>query len=349
MYLPAVQGHQDGEVRAVCGRNPATTAAFAERWGVPHWFTDPVEMLRSGELDAVIIATANDTHRDLALAAIERGLHVLCEKPLALDAEQAAEMAAAADAAGVTTLVPFTYHYMPMNQWLKRLIDEGYVGRVRHVNLRYYTGYASDPSYSWRFDREVAGAGILGDLGPHWIHLARWLLNDRETSISAVTTTFVDRDPRPDGTDYERLEDSAVMTVRYASGAYGVLQTSAVCWEGTPFGQTHHVEVHGDAGTLHATCDWDTVQEVRGARVGELGGVKLLPIPDDVWQGVRRESVHDTYRDVFRRTEAMTRGWITAIAAGRPFGPGFGEGLEVQRVVDAAVRSARTGGCPEPL
>jgi predicted dehydrogenase len=349
MYLPALANHPDAEVVAVCGRRADATAEFAARWNVPHSFTDPAEMLAMPGIDAVIIATTNDTHYDLAMAALDRGLHVLCEKPLALNTAQATAMTERAVARGVITMVPFTYRYMPVNQWVKRLVESGYVGRPFHINLRYYTGFAVDTAYSWRFDKDIAGAGIIGDLGSHWIHLARWLLDDTETSVSAVSSNFVTHDLRPDGTDYDRLEDSATLTVRYASGAYGVLQASAVCWESTPFGQTHHLEIHGDAGTIHATCDWDTVQEVRGSRRGETGGVKLLPIPDDIWQGVRRDSLHDTYRDVFRTTDAMTRGWVDAISHGRPIEPSFAEGLAVQRVVDAAVDSAKMGGCPVDL
>lgn len=349
MYMPALAGHPDVEVVAVCGRQPSSTETFALAWGIGSWFVDPATMFDTVAMDAVIVATANDSHHDLALAAIDRGMHVLCEKPLGRDADQAAVMAERAAAAGVVTMVPFTYHHMPMNRWVKRLIDDGYVGRPLHINLRYYAGFGLDTGYSWRFDREVAGAGIIGDLGSHWFHLARWLLGDVEQSVSAVASTFVDRDLRPGGADYERLEDSAVMTVRYRSGAYGVIQTSAVCWEGTPFGQTHHLEVHGDAGTITATCDWDTVQEVRGLRAGDRGGAKVVPIPDDIWAGVRRGSVHDTYRDVFRTTDAMARGWIAAIRDAHVVAPDFGEGLAVQRVVDAAMRSVDRGGCPMPV
>jgi len=349
MYLPPLDAHPQAETVAICGRRQAPASALADQWGIPHTFTDADEMLDSVELDAVVIATANDSHHHLALKAIERGLHVLCEKPLGLNVAQAEQMTAAADKAGVITLVPFTYHWMPVNQWVRRLIDQGFVGRPLHINLRYYTDFGFDDSYSWRFDREIAGAGIIGDLGSHWIHMARWMLGDDEASVSAMTSTFVDRALRPDGSDYERLEDSAVLTVRYRSGAYGVIQTSATCWEGTPFGQTHHVEVHGDQGTLYASCDWDTVQQVKGVRQGDTGGAVELPIPDDIWAGVRRDTVHNTYRDVFRTTDVMTRGWITAIAAGTAVEPGFGEGLAVQRVIDAAVLSANQNGAAVPL
>lgn len=349
MYMPPLADHPRGSVVAVCGRNPDTTAAFAERWKVGAAHTDPIAMLDEVELDAVIVASSNDSHYDITMAALDRGLHVLCEKPLAQNVEQAAAMAARANETGAITLVPFTYHYMPVNRWVRRLVADGYVGRPYHVNLRYYTGYATAGEYSWRFDRELAGSGVIGDLASHWIHLARWILDDTEVSVGAVGTSFIDRDPRPDGSSYQQAEDSAVLTVRYASGAYGVLQVSAVCWEGTPFGQTHHLEVHGETGTLYAACDWDTVQEVRGVRRGETGPARELPIPDEIWAGVRRDNVHDTYRDVFRSTDAMTRGWVDAIAEQRPVRPDFADGLAVQRVVDAAVASADIGGCQIPV
>ena len=271
MYAPPLAAHEQAVMVAVCGRNPATTAAFADRWGIERRFDDPIAMLDSGELDAVVVASSNESHFPLTMAALDRGLHVLCEKPLAQNAAQAQEMAARAEETGAITLVPFTYHYMPVNQWVRRLIADGYVGRPYHVNLRYYTGYAYESAYSWRFDRELAGSGVIGDLASHWIHLARWLLDDTEVSVGALASAFVERGPRPDGGTYEQAEDSAVLTVRYASGAYGVLQVCAVSWEGTPFNQTHYLEVHGDAGTIYAECDWDTVQEVRGVRRGERG------------------------------------------------------------------------------
>ncbi len=349
MYLPAIESHPDGKAVAACGRDAERADRFADTWSIPGRFTDPQSMLDEAALDAVVIATPNNTHYELAMAAIEAGLHVLCEKPLAMNTAEAEAMAEAAAEHRAITLVPFTYHYMPVNRWVRQLVADGYIGRPLHVNLRYYSSFGHDPRYSWRFDPDVAGTGIIGDLGSHWIHLARWLLDDVETSISATSTAFVEREARPDGSTYEPLEDSVAMTVRYRSGAYGVLQTSAVCWEGGPFGHSHHLDLHGDDGTIYARCDWDRTQEVRGLKRGSTEVPRVLPIPDDIWGGVRRDRVHDTYRDVFRSTDAMTRAWISAVAAGRPVQPDFAEGLAVQRVIDAAAASAASNGSPVPI
>jgi predicted dehydrogenase len=345
MYLPALDLHPDAHLTAVCGRRPETTEAFATRWGADHWFTDPATMLAQADLDAVLVATANDSHHGLVMAALERGLHVLCEKPLALDAGEAAEMATAARKAAVATMVPFTYRWMPMVQWMRRLVADGYVGRPRQLNFRYFSGYGLDGAYAWRFDPAIAGSGVIGDLGSHLIHLARFLIDDDEVGVSALAPRLVERAGRPDGSPYEPLEDTAILTVRYRSGACGVLHASAAAWEGDhEIGQLQAFDIHGDEGTLHGVCDWHHVQEVRGSRLGDGGVPAVLPIPDELWGDVRRAPVPDTYRDVFRTTDAMTRGWIDAIKRGDSIQPDFDEGLAVQHVIDAAVRSAQAGG-----
>lgn len=343
MYLPALAAHPDAAVVGVCGRTSATAHDLATRWNIPWVETDSDAFLDPDRLDAVVIATSNDSHAALTLTAIERGLHVLCEKPTATTAAAAAQMAHAATAAATITLVPFTYRYMPTNQYVKRLIDEGFIGRPFHLNLRYFTGYARDGEYSWRFDTALAGSGVLGDLGSHWLHVARWLLGE-VSEIGCITSTFVERALRPDGTDYARGEDSAVMTVRFESGAYGTLQVCAVSWEGTDFNQTHHLDLHGSDGTIYALNDWSHVQEVRGLKAGERGPAGLLPIPDDIWGDARRDKVHDTYRDVFRSGRAMIGNWIDGIRDGVPVSPDLGEGARVQYLLELAQRSAADGG-----
>lgn len=342
MYLPALDANPHADVVAVCGRNADRADAFASQWSIPKATTDADELL-AADLDAVVVASANDSHHPLTMAALELGLHVLCEKPLALTVAEADEMVAAASAADVVTLVPFTYRYMPTNQFVKRLLDDGYLGRPFHLNMRYFTGFAREGEYSWRFDRELAGSGVLGDLGSHWLHVARWLFGE-VTHIGAITQAFIEREPRPDGSTYEPTEDSATMTVRFASGAHGTLQVSAVCHEGTDFDQTHHLDAHGSDGTLYSLNDWSTVQEVRGLRAGDVGPSAVLPIPDDIWNGARRERVHDTYRDTFRSGGAMIGDFIAAVREGRATEPDFAEGARVQRLLELAGESAALDG-----
>ncbi len=261
MYLPALAAHPDAKVVGLCGRTAEKAEALAATWEIPWTTVDSDAFLDPERLDAVVVATSNDSHEELTMLALERGLQVLCEKPIATSVEGADRMAACAAEAGAITLVPFTYRYMPNHQFVKRLIDEGYVGRPHHLNLRYFTGFARDPGYQWRFDTELAGSGILGDIGSHWLDLARFLMGEID-EIGCVSSRTYERPNRPDGTDYERSEDSAVMTVRFANGAYGTLQVSASCWEGTGFNQTQHLDLHGTDGTIYSLNDWTATQEV---------------------------------------------------------------------------------------
>jgi len=342
MYLPAIAGHPLADVRCIVGGQRAEhTREFAAQWGIPRAYDRLEDMLDAEELDAILVLTANKFHHPATLAALERGLAVLCEKPVGLNARQVREMTEAAAVAGVTTMVPFTYRFMPVNAYLKELVDVGYVGQPFHLNMRYYTGYGRSGAYSWRFDVGESGSGILGDLGSHWVYLARWFFGEIR-AVSAAWTHLVPRDPRPDGAPFEAADDTIILLVEFENGATGSLHMTSLAHEPGPFGQRHEIDLHGSGGTLRAMCDWRTIQRVEGCRADE-GELRELPIPDHIWNGARHDTVHNTYRDVFRTQETMTRAFVTAVAERRPASPDFADGLAVQRVLDAADRSARQG------
>lgn len=342
MYLPALEGSRVAQVVAVCGRNRERTEAFARRWRVPRVFTDWEALLASAECEAVLVVTPNDTHHPIVMAALEQGMHVLCEKPLALKYRQAREMAQAADAKGLTTMMPFTYRYMPTTRFLKQLVDGGYLGRPYHLNLRYYSSYGRDGAYLWRMDLGRAGSGVLGDLGSHFLHLAEWFFGDIET-VTAVLSTLVQRPARdPAGSPFQPADDTAAIILGFRNGAQGMVQVSAVAYEDTPFGQVHAMDLHGSGGTLRQVIDWDRLQHVWGAREGE-GPLRPIEVPEEMWGGAPHESVKDTYHDVFRRQGFMIGEFVMALAAGRMVRPDFRDGARLQAVLEAALRSDREG------
>lgn len=338
MHLPALQHHPHAELVAICGRNLDNAQMIADRWAIPRVYTDWEKMIADGSLDALIVSTANDTHYPISMKAMQAGLHVLCEKPIALTYPQAREMADFAAQNNIKTLVPFTYSYMPTTRYLKELIEDGYIGKPYHLNLRYYTGYARRGEYQWRFDKGISGGGVVGDLGSHFMFIAE-MLYGRIQSISCLLGYHV---PRPkvnsSGQPYEIADDSALITLQFENGAQGSIHVTAVCYEDTPFGQTHHMEFHGSDGTLYMFTDWDKIQRVSGARQGE-GMIKDLPIPDHIWNGARRDTVHNTYRDIFRQQELMTRQFITGILDNLPQKPDFADGARIQRLIAAAQKS----------
>lgn len=342
MYLPAIAGHPQADIRGVAGgRRPEHTREFAARWGIPRAFDSLDELLDAEPLDALLVLTPNKAHFEVAMAGLERGLHVLCEKPLGMTAREARLLTEAADRAGVTTMVPFTYRFMPVNRYVKELLDEGWLGQPYHLNLRYYTGFGRSGAYAWRFDVGEAGSGISGDLGSHWVYMARWYFGEI-AAVTAVYSHLVPRGPRPDGAPYEAAEDAALMLLEFENGATGSLHMTSLAHEPGPFGQRHEMDLHGSGGTLRSVCDWLTVQRLEGCRADETMPHEM-PVPDRLFNGARRDTVHNTYRDVFRTQDTMTRAFVSSIAAGRRAAPDFADGLAVQRVLAAADRSAREG------
>jgi predicted dehydrogenase len=142
-----------------------------------------------------------------------------------------------------------------------------------------------------------------------------------------------------------------MILLEFANGATGSIDVSSVTYEPSKFGQLHAWEFHGSEGTLHVTCDWDNLERVEGVRIQgaeadrtvERPRLAELPIPDRFYDGIRRGSVHETYKDTFREHDNMARGFVTAIAEGGTAVPSFRDAWRVQRIVDAAGRSAREG------
>ena len=163
MYLPALTAHPQVELVAVCGRNRERADAFAARWRIPQVYTNVDTLIHSGEIEALVVASGHESHYPITMQALNAGLHVLCEKPLALTYSHAAEMAALAAEKGVIHCTPFTYRFMPTNRYIKELLDDDYIGQPYHLNLRYYTGYAREPGYSWRHDRAFAAHRRVGE------------------------------------------------------------------------------------------------------------------------------------------------------------------------------------------
>lgn len=342
MYLPALVDHPLGRVTAICGRRKERAQQLANSWQIPNVYTDYQSLLDSGEVDALIVATPNDSHHPITLAALDKEIHVLCEKPLALNYGQAQEMAEKAQEKGVTTMTPFTYRFMPTNRYIKELLGTSYLGDPYHFDLRYYASYGRDPSYSWRFDKRVAGSGALGDIGSHFLYLAYWFFGEVE-ELSCTLQTVVGRPlDDPDGNRYIQADDAAFITLKFKSGVVGRVTASTIALETTKFGQVHLMEFHGSEGSLYSRVDWDNDQWVKGSRVGQ-DQMKELPLPDHIWGDARSSQVHATYKDIFRKQEHMARQFVTAAAHAQPTSPDFADGAYVQKLVDTALQSNTTG------
>ena len=333
MYLPAIRSHDGATLVGVCGQDAGRTSAFAERYAIPSAYTDYREMFRGGSLDAVIVATPDDTHKAITLAALDAGLHVLCEKPLALNAADAAQMLERAEARQRTHLVLYTWRWQPVFAYLKSLLDDGFVGRPLRAQFSFANGEAHRPDYQWRLDG-ARGNGVLGDLGSHMIDLALWLVGDI-ASVSAHAPTMIDRagfgGPMPTA-----VNDTAHLTLGFRNGAQGVVDVTNLQRVADSIVRLG-VSIDGEAGSLD--CEFEPLGARAGVRLrGTQDGdatFRILEIPGRFTAGL---DPADSL-SIYSRHPVGTRLFIDAIAQGFKPEPGFEQALAVQRVIDAALRS----------
>ena len=342
LHLPSLQSHPQAEIAAICGRSRDRAEEMAKKYAIPQVFTDYRQMIEQAKLDAVVIATPDDQHFPMAMAALDAGLHVLCEKPLAMTASQARAMYEQAEATGVKHMTFFTWRFIPCAQYVASLVEAGYLGRLYHADFRYLAGYGRSPKYGWRFDRQRSN-GILGDLGSHIIDLAR-LFAGEIRRVSAHLITAVDR-PGPDGQALQPANEAALLGLEFDGGGAATIQVSALAHVADRQIQ-HHIGLYGEAGTL----------EMDGCFAGESNGItirgarhdedrfRLLPVPDEFWGAVDSTLPFlDQLDEVFVKQPAGPRLFIDAILADRPITPSFYDGWKVQEVIDAALVSDQTG------
>jgi predicted dehydrogenase len=341
LHLPSLASHPNADVIALCGRNQARAAELAHKFNIPHCFADYREMMRSGLIDAVVIAAPDDLHYAMAMEAIDAKLHLVCEKPLALTAADAREMAQRADAAGVKHMTFFTLRWFQHTQFVKELLDAGQIGKPNHCQISYVHGNAREPRYRWRLDGERAN-GILGDLGSHLIDLARWLNGDI-TRVAAHLGNYVQR-YHEDGRAVAPANDAALLILEFANGSQGMIHTSAVAYTGGR-GLEQHIVLYGDAGTVEADLNFGNFGAGNGANMAVRaasapeGRFADLPIPEHIWGDVPRNE----NTEVFNRMPAGDRYFIDCILHNRPVMPNLWDGVAVQEVIEAAIRSHRDG------
>jgi len=333
MHLTNLKSHPDARLSAICGRNTARAEALAQTYDIPTVYGDHRAMIASGDLQALVVASPDDLHYAMTMDALDAGLHVICEKPLAMTAEQARTMYAHAEAAGVKHMTYFTWRWLPIARFVRRLIDDGYIGRCLQCSIRYAIGFAREQRYLWRLDPAHAN-GILGDLGSHAIDLAQWYVGPI-ARVSAHLATLMEH-PGPDGRAMESANDSAALAVAFENGAAGVIQLSALVHIGER-NQDVHIALHGDAGTLEIDLRFNG-GKIRGVRDGGER-FETLPVPVDIAGDVDPRNP----LQVFVRQSVGDRLFIDAIQQDRPVEPSFHAGMTTQAVIEAALQAHKTG------
>jgi len=335
-HVPVIRIDPRAELVCVCDPNQQLLAARQRDWGVTKTATDYRDVAADPDVDAVIIATPNFTHRPIALACIEAGKHVMCEKPLGLNFGEAREMYRAARDKGVRHMTAFTYRFAPSMRYLKHLLTTGALGTPRHFRSQRFLDWP-ETSWGWRQIKKLAGAGDLFDMTIHRIDFAQDLMGPIRSVCGAVAR-FVDRDRTPDGQpcDPSEVDDWSALIGLFDQGAVGV-------WEGSTVMKGYHndgfghewAEVNGSEGSaVYRIVDPNHIL------IGRTGGsLETEPVPEKflIPEGSPRSPHEGVPSTVFRYD--LVYEFVSAIILERDAVPGFDCGASAQAVADAVLTS----------
>jgi predicted dehydrogenase len=341
-------------MNVLCGRDPAATAAAADRLGWADTETDWRRVLERDDVQLVDICTPGDTHAEIAIAALQAGKHVLCEKPLAnsvAEAERMVEAATAAQAVGVRSMVGFNYRRVPAITLARRLVAEGRLGEIRHVRAQYLQDWIVDPQFPlvWRLQAERAGSGALGDIGAHIVDATQYIVGDLLAGVSGVTETFIKQRPLPGvssglhaegtgGTGTVTVDDAALFIGRFAGGALGSFEATRFA---TGRKNAIRIEVNGSLGSL--AFDFESMNELQvydASTRAEVAGFTrvLVTEPEHPYLAAWWPPGHLIGYEHSFTHEIVDL--IGDLAAGTDPSPSFADGLQVQRVLAAVAESA---------
>lgn len=339
VHIPGFQSCPDTEVVAVCSAHREHAEAAAQQFGIPLAFTDYREMVRLPELDLVSVTAPPYEHYPMVMAALEAGKHVLCEKPLALNAQECREMLDRAEERGLVHMMVHEFRLAPPRAYISQLLREGYVGQLRHVNVTLFLpargGSLANTNDSWAA-RRARGGGFLMALGSHFIDALRDWFGDFAGVYGQTFTHVPERlDAQTGKTVLTDADDAVAMVLRFKSGAWGSINGSMAA----PFGQGARIELYGTEGTLVSPqTGFNPAPDgkVFGARAGDRE-LHELTVPAEY-------RPFDDPRDhrllPFR---LLVDRLVGAIRTGKPASPTFYDGLKVQEVIDGVFQSTETG------
>jgi myo-inositol 2-dehydrogenase/D-chiro-inositol 1-dehydrogenase len=334
-------------MKAVAARSEDRVRAFADNWGFESHTTDWRELVDRKDIDLIDIASPNDTHHDIAIAAAKAGKMVMCEKPLGRNAKEAEAMTAAVESANVPNTVWYNYRRVPAVTMIKQLVDEGKLGRIFHYRAKFLQDWTISKDLPqggeglWRLDVGVAGSGVTGDLLAHNIDTALWL-NGPIAEVTAMTETFIkERKHNLTGkVESVGIDDASAFLARFENG-------SLATFEATRYARGHKalytLEINGE----HASAFWDLhdlhrIQYFDHADEGRVRGWRNIHVTDGDQPYMKHwwvPGLQIGYEHTFIHQFAD---FVEALDTGKSIAPTFRDGLATDRVTDAVLKSAKS-------
>jgi len=327
-------------LQTICARNEDRAKAFAAKWGYASAETDWRKVVESPDIDLIDIASPNDTHAEIAIAAAKAGKMVMCEKPLGRNGAESEAIVDAVEKAGVANMVWYNYRRVPAVTLAKQLIDEGRLGRIFHYRAKFLQDWTISTELPqggeglWRLDVNVAGSGVTGDLLAHCIDTAMWL-NGGIDEVSAMTETFIKErkhtltgEVTPVG-----IDDASLFLARFNNG-------SLATFEATRYARGHKalytLEINGEnASIMWDLHDLHRLQYFDHRDEGKLRGWKSIHITDREHPYMANwwvPGLQIGYEHTFIHQVAD---FLTAVGGGNTPSPTFRDGLATDDVTDA--------------
>ena len=335
VHIPGFRS-EGWDVTAVYSRNEERARTAAGENDVSDFHTDAYEMISRNDLDAIAIATPPTPHHDFAIAALNAGKHVLCEKPFALSAAQAAEMRDVAASSGRTAMVAHEFRHTPQREQIKELIEDDYIGEFKLASLELYLSRGGDgtpPPMTWASSR-ADGGGFLGALGSHFIDGLRYWFGDVDTVTGQLSTFQPDRTDDSGAIVQSETDDSFTFTLTFKNGGSATM----ICSSAVTPARGARISVMGTSGTLYAEQNSPNPAEDGGILGSQGGGpleaietpARLMPFSDD----------RDPRLMAFR---LLVRDFNRGIEEGTSPAPNFVDAWQCQQVLDAVRESSDTG------
>lgn len=332
-------------LKTICARNAEGARAFASRWGYERFDTDWRKLVDSPEIDLIDVASPNDTHAEIAIAAANAGKIVLCEKPMGRNPKESEAMVKAVEKAGVPNMVWYNYRRVPAVMLAKQLIDDGRLGRIFHyrtVFLQDWTISADLPQGGaglWRLDASVSGSGVTGDLLAHNIDTALWL-NGPIDEVTAMTETFIkSRKHTLSGKEEPvRIDDASAFLARFKNG-------SLATFEATRYARGHKAlytfEINGEQASIQWNLhDLHRLEYFDHRDEGRLRGWRSIHVTDSDHPYMKQwwvPGLQIGYEHTFIHQAAD---FFAALGEGKSAPPTFSDALLTDYVTGAVLESA---------
>lgn len=338
--IPGFRDCMGAKVVAITSRHRDHAAAVAKEFGIEHVADDWQELVERNDVDLVSIVTPPATHMEIALSALEQRKAVLCEKPMALNADEAARMVEKARSAGVLALIDHELRFLNSRRTMRGMLQNGAIGVVRHCNYVFRSDYRgiADRGWDWWSDAAMGG-GTLGAIGSHVIDSFRWMLSTEVTRALGMLTTHIKQrtDKSSGGSREVTTDDEAKLLFHLADGPYTKGATGGAALSVVESGKyENRLEMYGTKGAL---------------MVEETGELWLSPTGSGTWRPVQVDQDHMAHG---MRESSWSRGFtafacriVDAVRMGKKTLEGaasFEDGYRVQLVLDA-LRESNERGC----